>query len=104
MLYYSRILHCVQDDSKKYYKKRGGRKMPLPGYEAIVRRDLKDQGVMIPDDVSLMKVSGYCGKKCVGVCFGKNSLYERRIIIHGIFCEEMVPYDLIKSLLEKEGL
>lgn len=75
----------------------------LQGYEAIVRRELKCRGVMIPDNVTLLKVSGYCGKKCIGVCFGKNSLYERKILLHGIFCEEIVPYDLIKSLLEKEG-
>lgn len=73
------------------------------GYEDIVRRDLKDLGVMIPDNVSLLKVSQYCKKRCVGVCFGGGSLYERKILLHGIFCDEIVPYDLIKSLLEKEG-
>ncbi len=75
--------------------------MSLLGYENMVRRDLKDLGVMIPDDVSLLQVSKYCKKRCIGVCFGKGSLYAKKILIHGIFCEEIIPYDLIKSLLER---
>lgn len=72
--------------------------MPLLGYEAIVRKNLKDRGVMIPDNVSLLQVSKYCKKRCIGVCFGGGSLYEKKITIHGIFCEETIPYEILQRL------